>query len=77
MCGLERHYTATAQLEIRGPDLVTHAQGQDPYSLLDTVVAKLDAQLRKRTGKRKGKRDHPQQIDLGAALPKVEPASDR
>jgi putative sigma-54 modulation protein len=69
--GHEHNYTVTAQVEIRGPDLVAHAQGKDPYNLLDEVVDKLDTLVRKRSGRQKDKRNHPHDIELDADLPKI------
>lgn len=69
--GTEHHYTATAQIEIRGPDLVASVNGKQPYDLLDLLVEKLDHLLERRQGKRKDKRNHPHEVDLNAALPKV------
>ena len=73
--GNEHHYTVTSQVEIGGPDLVAHADGKDAYSILDEVVEKLDVLLRRRSGLRKGKRNHPHDIELDATLPKIDEAS--
>lgn len=69
--GTEHHYTATAQIEIRGPDLVATVNGKEPYDLLDLLVEKLDHLLERRQGKRKDKRNHPHDVELDVALPKV------
>ena len=69
--GSEHHYTVTAKIEIRGPDLVATADGKDPYTLFDALVEKLDNLLERRHGKRKGKRNHPHEVELDAALPKL------
>lgn len=69
--GTEHHYTATAQVEIRGPDLVASVDGKEPYDLLDALAEKLDHLLERRHGKRKDKRNHPHEIDLDAPLPKA------
>lgn len=65
------HYSGTAQLEIRGPDLIAHAEGTDPYVILDELVEKLDHLVERRQGRRKDKRNHPHDIELEANLPKV------
>lgn len=70
--GENSHYTATAQLEVRGPDLVAHAEGKDAYIVLDQLVEKVDRLLERRHGRRLNKRDHPQPVELNAELPKTE-----
>jgi len=70
--GTEHHYTATAQIEIGGPDLVASAEGKDAYDLIDELVDKLDRQLGRRQGKRKEKRNRPHAPEIAANLPKVE-----
>jgi len=69
--GTEHHYTATAQIEIRGPDIVATVDGKEPYDLLDALAEKLDHLLERRHGKRKDKRNHPHEVELDAALPKT------
>ena len=69
--GNESHYTATAQLEIGGPDLVASTEGKEAYDLMDDLVDILDRQLRTKHGKRIEKRRHPQKIDLEAEIPKA------
>lgn len=70
--GTEHHYTATAQIEIGGPDLVASADGKEAYDVIDELVEKLDRQLKTRQGRRKDKRNHPHSTEIDAALPKVE-----
>jgi putative sigma-54 modulation protein len=70
--GNEHHYQATAQIEIGGPDLVATADGKDAYSVLDEVVEKLDRLLQRRQGRRKERRNHPQDIELDANIPKAD-----
>lgn len=65
------HYTATGEVVVRGPDLIATVKGEDPYSMMDQLVEKLDQQLRDRHERMKEKRNHPQQIELDATLPKV------
>jgi putative sigma-54 modulation protein len=69
--GKNFHYTGTAQVEIGGPDLVATVKGEDAYNILDELVDKLGEQLRDRHERRKEKRNHPQEIELAADLPKV------
>lgn len=70
--GSERHYTATAQVEIGGPDLVASVDGMEAYDLFDALVEKLHHLLEKRHGRRKDKRNHPHGVELGGSLPKTE-----
>jgi putative sigma-54 modulation protein len=69
--GTERHYTATAHLEIGGPDLVATVEGKEAYDLIDRLVEKLDQLLQRRHGKRKDNRNHPHAVELEADLPKL------
>lgn len=69
--GTEHHYTATAQIEIGGPDLVASAEGKEAYAVLDDLVDKLDRLLERRHSKRKDNRNHPRETDIDAALPKT------
>jgi len=69
--GHDYHYTATAQVELRGPDLVAHAEDKDAYAALDKLSQKLDQLLERRHDRRKDKRNHPHGVELEADLPKV------
>ncbi len=69
--GQQYHYTATGQIEISGPDLVATVKGDDAYNVLDGLVEKLDQQLRDRHERRKDKRNHPRDVEIDSALPKV------
>jgi putative sigma-54 modulation protein len=69
--GQQHHYTATGHIEIGGPDLVASAEGLAAYDTLDELVEKLDRLLRERAGRRKEKRNHPQEVELDAPLPKT------
>jgi putative sigma-54 modulation protein len=73
--GKKHHYTATGQIEIGGPDIVATVKGEDAYSVLDGLVEKLDEQLRELHERRKDKRNHPQEVELEAELPKVSTSS--
>lgn len=70
--GTERHFTATGQIEISGPDLVASAEGMEAYEVVDQLVEKLDRQLERRHSKRKDRRNHPEGTEIEAPLPKVE-----
>ncbi len=69
--GTQHHYTATGQIEIRGPDIIASVKGDEAYSVLDGLVEKLDEQLRERHERLKDKRNHPQGVEIEADLPKV------
>lgn len=71
--GTKHLYTATGQVEIRGPDIVASVKGDDAYNVLDGLVEKLDEQLRERHERRKDKRNHPGNVEIAASLPKVRP----
>jgi putative sigma-54 modulation protein len=66
------HYTATGQIEIGGPDIVATVKGEDAYNVLDSLVEKLDEQLRERHERRKDKRNHPNDVEIDAPLPKMQ-----
>jgi putative sigma-54 modulation protein len=69
--GRNSHFTATGQIEIRGPDIVAHVEGDDAYAVIDGLVDKLDKLLLDRHERRKDKRNHPHDVELDADLPKV------
>jgi putative sigma-54 modulation protein len=69
--GKQHHYTGTGQIEMRGPDIVATVKGDDAYNVLDGLVEKLDEQLRERHERLKDKRNHPEQVELEAELPKM------
>jgi putative sigma-54 modulation protein len=68
--GKNHHYTATGQIEIGGPDIVATVKGDDAYNVLDGLVEKMDEQLRERHERRKDRRNHPQEVEIEAQLPK-------
>ena len=70
--GRQAHYVATGQIEIGGPDLVAHVEGDEAYDVIDGLVEKLDGLLRDRHERRKDQRNHPHDVDIDAALPKVQ-----
>ena len=69
--GKTHHYSATGQIEMRGPDIVATVKGDDAYNVLDGLVEKLDEQLRERHERRKDKRNHPRDVEIDAEIPKV------
>src|SRR5216110_276569 len=69
--GRDHHYTATGQIEMRGPDIVATVKGDDAYNVLDGLVEKLDEQLRERHERLKDKRNHPKDVELDTALLKM------
>jgi putative sigma-54 modulation protein len=72
--GRQSHYSATGQIEIGGPDLVAHVEGDDAYNVIDGLVDKLDKLLLDRHERRKDRRNHPRDVDIDAPLPKIESA---
>jgi putative sigma-54 modulation protein len=70
--GLDYHYSAMAQIEVSGPDIVAHADGQDAYAALDQLVDKLDQLLERRHDRRKSRRNHPHAVELPGNLPKAD-----
>ena len=73
--GRQNHYTATGQIEIGGPDIVAHVEGDEAYSVLDGLVDKLDKLLRDRQVRRKDRRNHPHEVEIDAELPKMQAPS--
>ena len=69
--GNKAHFTATGQIEMRGPDIVATVKGDDGYTVLDGLVEKLDEQLRERHERLKDKRNHPENVEIAAELPKM------
>ncbi len=72
--GNTNHYTATGQIEIGGPDLVAHVEGDEAYTVIDGLVEKLDKLIRERHDRRKDRRHQNQDIELGADLPNAQSA---
>ncbi len=70
--GGQAHFTATGHIEIGGPDLVAHVDGDDAYNVIDGLVDKLDKLLLDRQRMRKDKRNHPREVDIEAELPKIQ-----
>lgn len=69
--GRQNHFIATGHIEIGGPDLVAHVEGDDAYNVIDGLVEKLDQLLLDRHVRRKDKRNHPQDVEIDAELPKI------
>lgn len=74
--GQNHLYRASAQVEIGGPDLNASAEGPEAYDVLDECAARLGKLLERRHGLRKDRRNHPQEIELEAAIPKSSPEHD-
>jgi putative sigma-54 modulation protein len=70
------HYTATAQVEVRGPDLVAHADDLDAYAALDHVAQKLDQLLARKHNRRKERRNHLHDVEIAANIPKISQITD-
>lgn len=75
--GTLHHYTATGEVEVRGPNIIASVKGDDAYNVIDGLVEKLDEQLRERHERFKDKRNHPHDVELDADLPKVGSESPR
>jgi putative sigma-54 modulation protein len=60
-----REFAAQIRLELPGPDIVVREESDDLYKSIDTVVDKVDRQLRRRHRLEKEKRNHPHATDLG------------
>jgi len=65
-------FTAKGQIEIQGPDIIAGDNGDDAYAAIDKLVSELDRGLRKRSTNRMSKRGKPHNVELDAALPKVD-----
>jgi putative sigma-54 modulation protein len=59
------HYTATAQVEISGPDAVASAAGTDAYAVLEELAEKLSRQLERRHGRLTHPRDSADPLSKG------------
>lgn len=70
--GNQHHYSATGEVEVRGPNIIATVKGDDAYNVLDGLVEKLDEQLRERHERLKDKRNHPHDVEIDANLPKVQ-----
>jgi len=69
--GHEHLFTATGQIQIRGPELVATAEGKDPYGVIDGLADKLCGLMDRRHELRKDKRNHPHAVEFEAEIPKV------
>ena len=67
----EDRFTAKAHLQIHGPDTNISVTSDDAYKSIDLLVDKLDRAIRRRSRIHKEKRNHPHDVELEAALPKV------
>lgn len=73
--GRLHHFTATAQVIIRGSDLVASSEDTDAYIALDRLADKLQQQLERRHGLRKEMRKQSQPIEPEAPLPTLSPSA--
>ena len=64
-------FAARATTEQAGPDHVAHTE---PEAAIMSAIDKLERALVASTGARKHQQHHPHAVELGAALPKAEPA---
>ena len=62
--GQNHHFTATAQVEVSGPDLVASAENSDAYAALGELAQRLDELLQKRHERRKDRRNQPRPAEL-------------
>ncbi len=69
--GQKHLYSATGQIEMRGPDIVATVKGDDAYAVLDGLVEKLDEQLRERHERKLYERKHPHDVEISAEIPKA------
>ena len=69
--GRKALFTATAQVELRGPDIVATVKGDDAYNLLDELVKRVDEQLKARHERLTDERKHPHGVEIDAPLPKI------
>lgn len=66
-------FNAKGMIEIKGNDLVAHAESDDMYKSIDLLERKLDRMLRRRSRLRVLKRKHPHPVDVPAFIPKAQP----
>ncbi|MEX2380976.1 MAG: ribosome-associated translation inhibitor RaiA [Opitutales bacterium] len=64
-------FTAQGIIEISGPDLTASDTSDNMYRSIDNMIQKLDRMLRNRARQHRHKRDHPHEVEIPAALPKV------
>ncbi len=69
--GSKYHYNATAQIELRGPDIIATVKGENAYAAVDALVEKLDEQLRERHERVKDKRNRPHGVEFETDIPKT------
>jgi len=69
--GPEQQFVCKGHLAVHGPDLNAAASSDDLYKSIDLMVSKLDRMLRRRSRLRKVKRNHPHEVDVPSALPKI------
>lgn len=72
--GVSKAYHAKGLIEIRGKDLIADVASDDLYKSIDLLESKLDRMLRRRSRLRVLKRKQPHDVEIPAALPKVQSA---
>ena len=64
-------FVAKASLEIPGPNIILSITSDDLYKSIDELMDKLIRQIRRAHRLEKEKRNHPQEIEIGADIPKA------
>lgn len=64
--GSQHLYSATAQIEIGGPDLVATMKGEEAYAVIDALAEKLSEQLRERHERRTDRHREGPKMDQAA-----------
>ena len=67
----EKEFIAKGHLVVRGNDHVAHAETDNLYKSIDSMVNKLDRMIRRRSRLEKVKRKDIHDIDIPVDLPKV------
>lgn len=67
----KEEFTAKGHIEIQGKDMHVSETNDDLYKSIDLMTDKLDRMLRQRSRHEISKRNHPHDVDIPAALPKV------
>ena len=62
---------AECNVHVKGNAMFAESSHADMYAAVDELVDKLDRSIRRRSRLHKEKRNHPHEVELEAALPKV------
>lgn len=68
----EKAYIAKGYISIKGPDLIAAVESDDLLKSVDLLVEKLDRMLRRRSRLRRVKRKHARNVEIPAAIPKMQ-----